>query len=234
MTLAADIQSLNPSAIVTLFSLDLNPIGIAEVLYFHAGVNALGTDVTWQGQIYTRFPIQATGFEWNGTGKMPRPKLSIANVTGVMDALAMANNDLCGAKVIRKKTLIKYLDAVNFAGGVNLTADPNVHWNDEIWFIDRKSGENKIFIEWELAAPYDLAGQMLPGRQVVSNVCPGAWRYRGPECGYAGPAVADANDVPTSDITKDKCGHRLASCILRFGIGAQLPYGGFPAAGLIK
>ncbi|WP_374760649.1 hypothetical protein [Escherichia coli] len=31
------------------------------------------------------------------------------------------------------------------------------------------------------------------------------WTYRGDECGYSGPAVADEYDQPTSDITKDKC-----------------------------
>jgi phage-related protein len=32
----------------------------------------------------------------------------------------------------------------------------------------------------------------------------------------------------------DQCGKRLDSCKLRFGEGAVLPYGGFPAAGLVR
>jgi lambda family phage minor tail protein L len=73
---------------------------------------------------------------------------------------------------------------------------------------------------------------MLPRRQVVQNVC--AWRYRSAECGYTGGAVADINDQPTTDPARDQCGKRLASCKLRFGQYAELPFGGFPAAGLIR
>ena len=36
------------------------------------------------------------------------------------------------------------------------------------------------------------------------------WTYRGDECGYHGPAVADEYDQPTSDITKDKCSKCLS------------------------
>jgi hypothetical protein len=35
-------------------------------------------------------------------------------------------------------------------------------------------------------------GVMLPRRQVIANVC--QWVYRGGECGYTGPPVADADD----------------------------------------
>jgi len=53
-------------------------------------------------------------------------------------------------------------------------------------------------------------------------------------CGYTGPAVADANDVPTTDPSRDQCGGRVGSCKLRFGADKPLPYGGFPAAGLVR
>lgn len=232
MTIASDIQKLELDKLVELFVVDLNPISVAEVYYFHAGVNGLGNDVTWQGRVYTRLPIEASGFEWNGSGSLPRPKVRVANVTGLMDALARANGDLVGAKFTRKRTFAKYLDAVNFTGGVNPTADANVHFDDEVWFVDRKSAVNQVFVEWELAAAFDLAGVMLPRRQVIQNVC--TWKYRSAECSYAGGAVADINDQATSDITKDQCGKRLTSCRLRFGTYAELPFGGFPGAGLVR
>jgi hypothetical protein len=37
-----------------------------------------------------------------------------------------------------------------------------------------------------------LVGVVLPRRQIIANVC--QWKYRGAECGYTGPPVADAND----------------------------------------
>jgi len=118
----------------------------------------------------------------------------------------------------------------------NPTADPNEHFLDEIWFIERKVSETKEVVEFELTTAIDLNGEQLPGRQVIAGVCGWLIRggYRGPYCGYNGPAVADANDVPTTDPARDQCGGRVNSCKLRFGADKPLPYGGFPAAGLLR
>lgn len=231
MTIESDIQKLTPGGLIDLFELDATSIGGA-VVRFHAGVNGLGNDVVWQGNTYTRFPIEAEGFEWNGKGALPRPKLRVANITGLIGALARELDDLVGAKVTRRRTFVKYLDAVNFAGGVNPTADPNAHFTDEVYFVERKASENPVFLEFELAAAFDVQGVQLPRRQVVQNVC--TWRYRGAECGYAGGAVANRNDQATTVLAEDACGKRLASCKLRFGEYGELPYGGFPAVGLLR
>jgi lambda family phage minor tail protein L len=205
-------------------------IGLAEQYYFHNDVNEKGANVTWQGQIYTRYPIEASGFEKNGSGQQPRPILRVANIDGLIGALSAANDDLIKAKFIRRRTYLKYLDAINFVAG-NPTADPNVHFDDEIWFIDRKSNSDQRIVEFELVSAFDLQGVQLPRRQCIQNVC--TWRYRSAECGYAGGAVADKNDVPTSDINLDDCGKRLNSCRIRFGTG-ELTFGGFPSVGLIR
>jgi len=226
-----DIQTLAPGSLVALFELDATAIG-GDVLRFHAGVNALGNSVVWQGNSYTRFPLDASGFERSGSGQLPRPTIRVANITGLVGALVRELQDLAGAKVTRRRTFLKYLDAVNFPGGVNPSADPNCGFPDEVWFVDRKSTENGLYLEFELAAAFDVAGVLLPRRQCIQNVC--TWRYRSAECGYAGGPVADKNDVATGDSAKDACGKRLGSCKLRFGAFGELPYGGFPGVGLIR
>lgn len=231
MTIQSDVQTLTPGSLIELFELDATAIG-GTILRWHSGVNELGNNVVWQGNTYTRFPIEADGFEWNGKGSLPRPKLRAANTTGLIGALARDYNDLVNAKVTRRRTLLKYLDAVNFTGGVNPTADPNSHFADEVYYVDRKSTENRLVIEFELSAAWDVEGVELPRRQVVQNVC--IWKYRSAECTYAGGAVADINDVPTSILANDVCGKRLNSCRLRFGSVTVLPFGGFPGAGLFK
>jgi lambda family phage minor tail protein L len=232
MSIQADLQKLAPSALVELFELDTSIIGGEGIDRFHAGVNGLGSDVVWNGQTYTRFPIEANGFAINGRGQNPRPTVTVSNINGLMGAVSSSLQDLLGAKFTRIRTFAKYLDAVNFEGGVNPDADPNAVIDVQVFYIDRKSNENKGFIEFELAAATDLVGVMLPRRQVIANVCP--WKYRSPECSYTGGAVADGNDQPTTDLSVDKCGKRLASCRMRFGENAQLPFGGFPAVGLIQ
>ncbi|HAG9144133.1 TPA: phage minor tail protein L, partial [Escherichia coli] len=58
---------------------------------------------------------------------------------------------------------------------------------------------------------------VFPGRIMLANTC--TWTYRGDECGYNGPAVADEYDQPTSDITKDKCSKCLSGCKFRNNVG---------------
>ena len=227
----SEIQKLVPSAVIELFVLDLSLFSQGSV-YFHAGTNSLQQRLTWQGKTYEAFPIQVEGFEFNGNGQIPRPKLKVANVTGAITAMVLIYQDLVGAKITRKRTLAKYLDAVNFPGGVNPTADPTAEFADDIYYIDRKSRETRDVIEFELAASFDLEGVNLPRRQIVQNVCP--WRYRSSECGYTGANYFDANDQSVVSSTQDICGKRLSSCQARFGQNAELPFGGFPAAGLFR
>lgn len=229
--LASDIQKLAPGAIVDMFELDATTIG-GSVIRWHNGVNQLGNDVVWQGNSYARFPVEASGFERSGKGTLPRPVLKAANVSGLTGALARELGDLCGAKVTRRRTFVKYLDGANFPSGNNPSADPNCGFPDEIWFVDRKANENGIFIEFELAAAFDVAGIKLPRRQCIQNVC--SWKYRSAECGYVGGPVADKSDAPTSNPAQDQCGKRLASCKLRFGAYEPLGFGSYPGVGLIR
>lgn len=125
---------------------------------------------------------------------------------------------------------------MDVTGSRNPTADPNEHFPDEIWFIERKVSEDFETVEFELTTAIDLNGEQLPGRQIIAGMCGWIIRggYRGPYCGYTGPAVADADDNPTTDPSRDQCGGRVRSCKLRFGQDKPLPYGGFPAAGLLR
>ncbi len=230
-TITSEIQKLAPSAVIELFVLDATNIG-GEVFRFHAGTNALRGKVVWQGNEYLPFPIQVTGFEYNGTGQLPRPNVVVANLTGVITTLLLELDDLLGAKFIRKRTLAKYLDAVNFNGGVNPSADATAEFAEDVYYVDRKASENRDLVEFELAASFDLQGIRLPRRQIIQNICP--WRYRGSECGYTGSAYFDANDNRVGTLAQDVCGKRLDSCRARFGEYAELPFGGFPAAGLIR
>ena len=231
MTIESDIQSLSPGSIIDLFILDLTAVG-GTVLRFHPGINGLSSPVTWQGQVYTAMPVKIEDIAMNSSGQLARPKVTISNVFGVIGAYCRTYEDLIGAPVTRKRTFVKYLDAVNFPGGVNATADPTIHFLDDIFYVERKVVEDLEVVQLELASALDLEGISLPSRQFIQNVCP--WDYRSSECSYAGGAVAKADDTATSDPTMDSCGHRLNSCLIRFGDGNPLPFGGFPATGLIR
>ena len=176
----SDLQSINPSAIIELFTLQLdNGLHGANTIYrFHAGssLNANG-QIIWDGNSYLRFPIEANGFSFQ-KGQLPRPKLVISNATGLMSAILLnvnevtAGNDLTGATVTRITTLAKFIDAVNFADGTNATADNTAEFPQEIYVVDRKATETREVVEFELAAPTDLAGVRIPGRQATRSIFP--------------------------------------------------------------
>jgi lambda family phage minor tail protein L len=223
-----DAQKLEPGGLVELFELDATRIG-GQLALFHGHMH-VGT-VTWKGQQYAPWPITAEGFEVSGAGKQPTPALRVGNVDGSISALCIALGDLVGAQITRRRTLTKYLDAINFPDG-NPSADPDEEFPPETWLIERKSHEDSEFVEFELSSPLDFDGEQLPRRQIIPNLC--VSQYRGSECGYVGGPCADVNDVPTDDPSKDRCSQSLRGCKLRFGANNPLPYGGFPAAGLIR
>lgn len=229
-----ELAKINPSAIIELFELRLDSTlhGSSDVYRFHAGANAdVDGNIVFNSETYTRIAIKADGFEYSNTGTLPRPTLSISNLDGTMTTLLLlvnattAGNDLGGAEVRRIRTLKKYLDGES-------AADPNARWPEERWFVDRKASESRDQVTFELASKFDLAGQKIPKRQVIANVC--QWKYRSSECSYTGSNYFDVNGNSVSTLAEDVCGKRVASCKLRFGENAELPFGSFPGAGLIK
>ena len=176
----ADLQSINPSAIIELFQLKLDSAlhGASTTYYFHAGSNLNANNkIKWKGVEYLRFPIQASGFAFQ-KGQLPRPRLIVSNATGLISSILLdvnevtAGNDLTGATVTRIRTLAKFIDADNFADGINATADPSAEFPKEIYSIDRKSAETRETVEFELAAPTDLAGVRIPKRQATRSLFP--------------------------------------------------------------
>ena len=229
-----ELAKINPSAIIELFELRLDSTlhGSSDVYRFHAGANAdVDGNIVFNSQTYTRIPIKADGFEYSNTGTLPRPTLSISNHDSTMTTLLLlvnattAGNDLGGAEVRRIRTLKKYLDGES-------AADPNARWPEERWFVDRKASESRDQVTFELASKFDLAGQKIPKRQVIANVC--QWKYRSSECSYTGTDYYDVNGNEVSTEAEDVCGKRVASCKLRFGDTAELPFGSFPGAGLTQ
>jgi lambda family phage minor tail protein L len=217
----SEAQLPAPTALIELFELELIPAvhGVGTVYRFHAGFNAMGDEgeLVWAGNYYMALPIEADGFSYSGNGPLPRPILRVSNVLGTITALLLTLPEgLEGARVTRRRTHARYLDAVNFPGNVNPlgTPDPTAEYSIEQYFIDRKKSESGAVVEFELCSAFDLAGVRAPKRQ-ATRYCP--WVYRSAECGYSG-------GLPS-------CTKSLSDCREHFGAGAQLPFGGFPGAG---
>lgn len=206
--LQADFSFLDKRHKVT-FSTEGSP-----VYRFTSNVN--GTNpIFWQGKGYQPLPIDAEGFEIPSDGRLPRPKLRIANPSGLLSSIVAVNYDFHGCKVTRKRTFAKFLDDANFPAhettyedvdGNTVSVDRNVigrgtedaknpfgtpdahaHLPDEVYYVYRKVGETKEGLEFELTSILEVEGVKFPGRQMMSDHC--SFRYRGEGCGYSGLPV---------------------------------------------
>lgn len=227
MSLLGTLQLQNQGEWVELFALDLTPLGGA-VYRFMPDLSMQLAPVVWQGETYNPLPIEITGYQIDGSGRVARPTAKLYNGGGIFSALIDAYNDLLGAQIVRKRTKVMCLDAVNFPGGVNPDADPNEHLPDDVFYVNRKVDEGPTLVEFELSSPLELDGMTLPRRKIQASIC--SWQYRDDNCGYTGPAVADAYDKPTTDINADVCSQTCTGCRLRYPVPQELPFGGFPAS----
>lgn len=200
-TPVSELQKINPSNIVELFQLQLDTTihGANTTYYFHNGVNDNNnSNLIFNNVEYTRMPIEATGFEFNGK-QLPRPRITISNILGTFTTILLTlPQGLEGAKVTRIRTLQRYIDNTNFIGGEILlengsnlllengsaidmesginpfgTPDPTATFPNEVYYIDRKVTETRDIIQFELAASFDLNGVRLPKRQVLPADFPG-------------------------------------------------------------
>lgn len=184
------LQEINPGAIIELFTLELvaNLHGSTTIYRFHNGsnMNANG-EIVWAGNAYQRFPIQCEGFEFTGTGTLPRPTISVSNIFGTLTTIMQSvnqvtvGNDLNGAKLVRIRTLARYLDAVNFTGNTNPygTPDSSAEFPQEIYFLDRKISENRDVVQWEAISALDLVNVKLPKRIATRDIFPGIGTFVG-------------------------------------------------------
>ena len=256
--IASAVQAIAPSALIELFQLELNvpQHGVAETYYFHAGTSLSNNeDLIWVGQSYMALPIEVEGFEYSGQGTLPRPRMRISNIMGTITALILTLPEgLEGAKFTRIRTLARFIDSANFPAGVDYlltedsfalmyeddtfiyqevgnpfgAPDPTAEFPREIYFVDRKSAENRDVVEFELASAFDMAGIRAPKRQCITRC---QWVYRSNECSYTGTNYFDVSDVAVGNASEDVCGKRVDSCKARFGQSAELPFGGYPGIG---
>lgn len=255
--LVSALQGIAPGALIEVFQLELNvpQHGVAETYYFHAGTSLNNNgDLIWAGQPYMALPIEVEGFEYSGQGTLPRPRMRISNIMGTITALILTLPEgLEGAKFTRIRTLGRFIDNENFlrvdylltedsfalmyeddtfiyqeVGNPFGTPDPTAEFPREIYFVDRKSAENRDVVEFELASAFDMAGIRAPKRQCITRC---QWVYRSNECSYTGTNYFNVSDVAVGNASEDVCGKRVDSCKARFGQSAELPFGGYPGIG---
>ena len=140
----SSLQSVNPSPIIELFELTLNPVlhGNTSIqdpdgnnittIRFHNNTKDKTTqdNINWNGNTYYKMPIEVTGFKKDPKSP-PRPTMTISNLAIIATNIGnMSNvlnsvntvtfaNDLVGATITRRRTLAEFLGDNNFIGNDN-------------------------------------------------------------------------------------------------------------------
>ncbi len=184
---------LDPSSIICLYKIKLKE-NRGEYL-FHAGENGYKKEIIFDGKSYDYFPIIVEGFEIQGDGRLPRPRMTLSNHRGAISLRLPTFNDFINYKVTRIKTFVKFLDSANFPDGVNPHADPDpdAAFAEDVYFVNEKIKEDDNVVEFELVSLLELQNSNVPARTVYSNTCP--WQYRSDVgCGYIGKPISDSKN----------------------------------------
>ena len=203
--ITAEVQKLEQDARIELFVLDLTALGGGVERFHNQRVTGSGV-ITFDGNDYDALPMEAEGFAYNGTDQQPAPTVKLSNIGSFMTALAAQYGGLVGGKVTRIRTYRKHL-----ADGSD--PDGTAKFAEDVFFVNRKSNENKIWFEIELGSSLDVDGVELPFRKMLPRC---QWTFKdGVGCPYVG---SDTDCLKT-----------VAACEAKFGAGEVLPFGGMPA-----
>lgn len=170
MTSTINKEAIKPSTppLVELFYLDTRMCGPQGLEYYFTPMTEYIGPHTGQpedyirfgGVVYTPFPIVTKGWEYSFDGAPPKPTLMISNATKFLQAAVIQMGDLVGAKLIRTRTFMNFLDG-------QPDADIGQYFPRDIYYIDQKTMHNKNVIEWSLLSSVERGGVMLPLRQLL-------------------------------------------------------------------
>jgi lambda family phage minor tail protein L len=182
VSIARELNSLAPDAIVTLFEFDISPIletptGSDSVFYTNTNVGN-NSYIPWGGENYLPFPFEFTGVESKGDGTaLARPMLTVSNVNKVFFAIFLTFGDLSGVAVRRTVTAFKYTDGQPEA---DILATLSVNE----YVVVKKVKQDKLSIQYELGSSLDRPGLKLPRRVILRDAtinnlhAPGVSRVR--------------------------------------------------------
>lgn len=218
---------LAQDAIVEMFELDLTKLGLG-VFRFSSTSNNGGT-LKFNGEEYPPAPIEASGFQWDGVGTMPRPHLKIGAKDLYFLNMVVDAEDLVGSPVKRLRTFAKYLDDGSYP-------NTGAAFPEDTFVIERKTTQTRHLLEFELSTELDQQGVQIPRLKVLRDTCVHRYRYWNgtrfvyaeASCPYAGSKYFKHNGESTTDPAQDFCGKRISDCKLRFGDKAILPRLAFP------
>ena len=147
---------------------------------------------------YIPLPIEFSGYEQKSEGAYSRPTVIFANVLSTFKTKIGTNDDLIGKKLIRRKTLFKYLAT----GSIGASGSAPIEQPQQVFFVDRIERQDAQSVVFELTSGFDLQGITVPNRYILANTC--TWLYQGVELsGLGGCTWNTANNRPGFTVRYD-------------------------------
>lgn len=232
--IAAENQKLSGDTQIHLYKLDATAIG-GDVYCFTSAAYS-DSAIVFDGQAYTPVDIKVEGFEWNGQGSLPTPRVHLEKITLSMRAILRSTSNLQGAIFTRTRTYAKFLDDGS-------DPDPDAIQSYDVYIVERLIGASKREVELELAASIDQQGRRI-GKQMLRDYCPLIYRvfdpvtetfdYTKATCPYDGNDFFKADGTQTDNPAEDVPSKTFNNCCRkRFG-SAPKPFGGYPGLAKVR
>lgn len=214
-----DLLDLEPTAVLEFYKIYYDTVNEPDSFFpFHPCSNGLEGKIVFNGIAYVPLAVEVEDFESNIFNRINRPKIRISNEQLMISQILRRKNDFKFAKLERVKIFVKYIDDVNFEGGINPygVADSNSEISRDSYVISQKIQENKSLVEFELTAPFDLENFSIPGRLVMGRYC--YWQYRGLGCHYFGAPVCQEDDSSFTHVPTGSFNFQSTNNEWRYGI----------------
>lgn len=156
-------------------------------------------DITWNGNVYTSWPIKCGEFSQNSDGQINDVSVAVGN----LDSERMIQNLIENYEVINHTVTIRQF----FKDTSNAIIDDPITRTFTVAGAKATMG----VVTFSLSIGLDIFRQTVPNRVIIAQFC--RWKqFKDTNCKYAG-----------SDTT---CGRAWRDCLLK---GNTLNFGGFPA-----
>lgn len=188
---------------------------VEAIVHYTLALNVVDSnyDITYDSVVYSRFPVKFSEVSQNSDGSIDKASVTVANVSREIQFYVEKFSGLRGCTVTVKAVYERFLDylySVSDTGEVttqvNPEADSLARMEDQFLIDSYLATEEVIVFQLDPIIDFDIK---LPRRRFLADAC--YWRFKGPECGYAGEATF--------------CDKTLKTCK---SFGNQSRYGGFP------
>ena len=164
MSIEQNSQKLDFGARIELLEIDGSAVG-STTYRITPNARADGAPISFQGMPFVGVNMVTEGWIHDGTGGLPRPTITVADIQGTLMLEVMKHDGLVGVQVKRWITEEAYLDGGSVADGSC--------YGPEIWSIAKVLEADGTYIKFELAAFIDQRNLKFPGRQMFRKEFPG-------------------------------------------------------------